>query len=110
MGEDASYHRGVAGGDSLIAAWAWWLWAAVLVGSFLGAILLTTGGSSSARFIAPKPADPGSPPRVVPASEVVAPQARTTSGSACNKRCRALMVGYYESLAEALYPIVIVYP
>lgn len=110
MNEDASNQRGIRRPDSSIAPWAWWLWAAVLVSSFVGSMLLTATGSSRASLIAPRSADQSAPPGVVSIGEVVPSLARPGSGSACDERCQALMAGYYNTSAEALYPIVSVHP
>ena len=110
MNEDASNQRGVMGPDSFIPPWAWWLWAAVLVVSFVGSMLWTATLSSRALLIAPRWSDQGAQPGGVSAGEVVALQARPASGRACDKRCQALLAGYYKTSAEAVYPIISVHP
>lgn len=110
MDEGGRNQQGSTGRDSLIPPWAWWLWAAILVGSFVGSMRFTDAGSSRVLLIAPSPIDLSAQPSVMSAGEVVAPQAQPASDGACDKRCLKLMAGYYEASAKALYPIMSVHP
>lgn len=94
----------------MIPPWAWWLWAAILVGSFVGSMLFTAVGGSRVLYIASSPFDPSAPPSAMSAGVVVAPQARPVSHRTCDKRCLTLMAGYYKASAEALYPRISVHP